>query len=300
MKRLLALLFIVLGLTTTILGQSDLVYLEHDGIARSYRLYIPASAPTENIALVIALHGGGGDGIGMLRLTKFNDVADDNGFIVVYPDGIDGSWNDGRIPDNRRLRERLDNDDVGFISLLIDTLISQYPINPEKVFVTGISNGGAMSHRLACDLSDKISAIAVVTGNIPTTLDCQPTEPVSILIINGTDDPLVLWDGTDNNRGDLRGTMESLTVWRDFLTCDETPIIENLPDVDPNDQTTIYIETYTNCGDDQQLVLYAIEGGGHTWASGAQYLPVAIIGRVSYDIVASEVIWNFFNSVSGG
>lgn len=297
MKRILAILWILLGIFTVTLAQTDLYYLEVDGVERSYHLYVPNTIPAENIPLVIVLHGGGGNGNGMIRLTDFNDVADEHGFIAVYPDGIDRSWNDGRIPDTRRLQGRLDNDDVGFISALIDTLASQYAIDLNRVFATGISNGGAMSHRLGCELGDKIRAIAVVSGNMATTLDCQPTNPISVLIINGTDDPLVLWEGTDNNRGDLLGTMESLAVWRDFLTCDVTPIIENLPDVDPNDQTTVSTETYINCADGQQLILYTITGGGHTWASGTQYLPVRVIGRVSYDINASRVIWNFFSGL---
>lgn len=297
MKRFLMLMLIMLGINISVWGQSDLFYLEHDDNERSYRLYVPDSIPSEDIALVIALHGGGGNSQGMRQLTRFNDVADEYGFIVVYPDGVDGSWNDGRIPNTRRLQARLSNDDVGFIALLIDTLISQYPINPEKVFATGISNGGAMSHRLGCDLSDKIRGIAVVTGNMPTTLDCQPTQPLSVLIINGTDDPLVLWEGTTSNRGDLLGTRASLEFWRTFLMCDSTPILATLPDIAPDDQTTVSTETYPNCTDEQRLMLYIVDGGGHTWASGSQYLPVSVIGRVSYDINASEEIWNFFASI---
>jgi len=270
------------------------------GLQRSYTVHIGSSydkaTPT---LLLIVLHGGGGTGQGMVKLTGFNAIADRESFIVVYPDGFEKHWNDGRGVQWEAQTENVD--DVGFISALIDHLSDELNIDASRIYVTGISNGGMMSHRLGCELSQKIAAIAPVASNIPVNMASiwAPSRPVPVLIINGTDDPLERWDGGEirlgrNTFGVVLSVADTVKFWVDKDQCSASPTITQLPDKDPSDGTTVRKEVYGGCQDGAEVVLYAIEGGGHTWPGGLQYLPAVIIGKTSRDFDASEVIWQFF------
>jgi polyhydroxybutyrate depolymerase len=271
------------------------------GLQRTYNVHISSSydkaIPTP---LVIALHGGGGTGQGMNKLTNFNAIADRENFIIVYPDGFENHWNDGRGV--QQYRAQIQNvDDVGFISALIDHLSEELNIDTKRVYVTGISNGAMMSHRLGCELSQKIAAIAPVAGNIPVNMASiwAPSRPVPVLIINGTDDPLVPWAGGDVHLGpaelgQVLSVADTVKFWVTNDKCPSLPLVTQLPDKDPSDGTRVRTEIYGGCENGAEVVLYAVEGGGHTWPGGLQYLPESIIGRTSRDFDASEIIWQFF------
>lgn len=271
------------------------------GLQRTYTVHISSSNDkTRPTPLLIVLHGGGGTGQNMNKLTHFNAIADSENFIVVYPDGFDKHWNDGRGV--QRYRAQVQNvDDVGFISALIDRLSGELNIDAKKVYVTGISNGAMMSHRLGCELSQKIAAIAPVAGNIPVNMApvWSPSRPVSVLIINGTDDPLVPWAGGEVHFGSLElgqvlSVEDTVRFWLTRDNCASSPSVAQLPDKDPSDGTTVKTETYEGCQGGTEVILYAVEGGGHTWPGGPQYSPRLVIGRTSRDFNASEVIWQFF------
>lgn len=240
----------------------------------------------------------------MVRLTGFNTVADADNFIVVYPDGIEGHWNDGR--GMQLYRAQTENiDDVGFISALIDALSKELNIDSKMIYVTGISNGGMMSHRLGCELSQQIAAIAPVASNIPVDMVSiwAPSRPVSVLIVNGTEDPLERWNGGDVyfrgvSYGKVLSVAETVKFWVAKDQCPAPPLNTQLPDRDPSDGTTVRKEVYGGCKDGTEVLLYAIEGGGHTWPGGIQYLPVSVIGRTSREFNASELIWQFFKEHS--
>jgi len=279
----------------------------HNSIKRTYIVYIPSVHDNSaEVPLVIALHGRGTTGLSMIILTQrgFNKLADRDGSIIVYPDGIELNWNDGRTDEEANDRAHKENiDDVGFISALIDTMIGHYNINPEKVYVTGISNGAIMSYRLACELSHKITAIAPVDGNIPVMLfpQCSPSRSVSVLAVNNTDDPLVPFEGGEIvgkfrgvKLGKVLSTDESIRFWINHNRCSATPVVTEEPDRDPKDGTRVTREEYINNFDGTEVILYIISGGGHTWPGGIQYLPARIIGRTSRDFEATEVIWSFF------
>jgi len=270
------------------------------GLERTYTIHIGSSydkaRPTP---LLIVLHGGGGTGQGMVKLTGFNAVADREDFIVVYPDGFEKHWNDGRGVQWQAQTENVD--DVGFISALIDHLSDELSIDAKRIYVTGISNGGMMSHRLGCELSQKIAAIAPVASNIPVNMASvwAPSRPVPVLIINGTDDPLERWDGGEirlgrNTFGIVLSVADTVKFWVGKDQCSPSPTIRQLPDKDPSDGTMVRKEVYGGCQDGAEVVLYAVEGGGHTWPGGLQYLTPVIIGKTSRDFNASEVIWQFF------
>lgn len=273
-----------------------------DGLERTYLLHIPPSYDrTKSRPLVIVLHGGGGTGRRMERLTLggFNRLADEECFIVVYPDGIERHWNDGRKEVSYRAhKEKID--DVGFILALIDHLERKLKIDRNRVYVTGISNGAMMSHRLALELSDKIAAIAPVAGTLPEALSkVKPSNSVPVLIISNTEDPCVPWEGGIAHFrrlkvGRVLSTSDTVKFWVSHNHCSSSPIITWEPDEDPQDGTRVRREVYGEGMNGTEVILYAIEGGGHTWPGGYQYLPERIIGKTSKDINANEVIWNFF------
>jgi polyhydroxybutyrate depolymerase len=275
------------------------------GLERTYRIHIPPSYDkAKPLPLLIALHGGGGTGKAMEKLTLggFNKISDREGFIVVYPDGIEKHWNDGRENVSYRAhREKVD--DVGFISALIDDLAEKRNIDRNRVYVTGISNGAMMSFRLACELSQKITAIAPVAGAMPENLPsrCSPSRRIPVLMISNTDDRLVPWEGGDIRFGRKKfgrtlSVRETVKYWVHHNQCLAAPVISMEPDRDPKDGTRVRQEAYGPCGEGAWVVLYAIEAGGHTWPGGHQYLPEWLIGKTSRDIDANEVIWNFFRN----
>ncbi len=291
----------------TVAGSDQRASFIHNDLERTYHIHIPLIfEKSKQIPLVIALHGRGGNGESMILVTRkgFDKLADEDGFIVVYPDGVELNWNDGRIDEESNDRAHRENiDDVGFISALIDTMINDYNIDPKRVYITGISNGAIMSYRLACELSQKITAIAPVDGNIPSMLlgECSPMKPVSLLAINNLNDPLVPYDGGEIyghfhklKLGKVLSVNESVGFWVKRNRCSSVPIITEEPDRDPRDGTRVTREEFTNGIDATEVILYTVDGGGHTWPGGFQYLPAWIIGRTSRDIDANIVIWSFF------
>jgi polyhydroxybutyrate depolymerase len=277
--------------------------LEQGGRQRTYQLHLPpAFDRARTWPLVLAFHGGGGRGAGFDRQTTastFNRAADRLGFVVAYPEGVNKGWNDGRTAAG--VLARTDVDDLGFVAALIDRLVRDERVDPARVFATGISNGGIFSYRLACDLSDKVAAIAPVAANMaaPAT-GCHPRKAVAVLAMNGTRDPLVPFDGGPvasmllRSRGDVLSTAASARFWVEQDRCAPRPEAAALPDLDPTDGTTVRRESYGGCSGGAEVVVYAIDGGGHTWPGGSQYLSARIIGPVSRDIDASSLILEFF------
>ena len=307
-KRLTCLALLLLLLVSVLPGCSRTPGTDNDysasivkgSLERTYTVHVSSSYdPGKPTPVVIVLHGGGGTGKGMVRLTEFNALADAENFIVVYPDGFEKHWNDGR---GVQWQSHVENtDDVGFISALIDHLSDELNIDSSRVYVTGISNGGMMSHRLGCELSQKIAAIAPVASNIPVNQASvwSPSRPMPALIINGTEDPLERWEGGEirlgkNTYGVVLSVADTVEFWVEKNGCSPTPIITQLPDLDSADGTTVRTEAYGGCQDGAEVVLYAIEGGGHTWPGGFQYLPKSVIGRTCREFDASRVIWQFF------
>lgn len=279
----------------------------YDNLKRTFKIFLPSNYERySRLPLVIALHGRGGTSESMILLTRkgFNKLAEKDGFIVVYPDGIELNWNDGRIDEESNDRAHRENiDDVGFISALIDSMITRYRVDPKRVYVTGISNGAIMAYRLACELTYKIAAIAPVDGNIPLLFfpECSPSRYISVLAINNTNDPLVPYEGGDIygsirriNLGKVLSVNESIMFWVKWNKCSVYPVIIDEPDKDPKDKTRVKSMHYLDGLEGTEVILYSVEGGGHTWPGGFQYLPVWIIGKTSRDIDANEIIWSFF------
>ena len=277
----------------------------YDGYNRTYRIHIPIDIEQVDFpSIVFVLHGGGGTGENTersLTLGGFNNLSDKHKFIVVYPDGIDKHWNDGRIVNDSAHQQNID--DVGFLSKIIEDLIEEFNADPNRVFFTGISNGAMMSYRLAFDIPKKIAAIAPVAGAIPT--DILPENisgiPLSVLIISGTHDPLVPWEGgiigtPRHPRGTCISVPNSVMFWVKRNNCNTTAKSKWLPNNRLLDFCRVHCDTYEDGDNNTEVVLYKIIRGGHTWPGGYQYFPKFLIGRTCRDIDANEEIWEFFNS----
>jgi len=271
------------------------------GLQRSYIVHLPISYnSSRQWPLVIVLHGGGSEAWTMNLLTDFNALSDIEGFVIVYPEGYENGWNDGRgAPGIKSQAESID--DVAFVSSLIDNLILDLNVDKKMVYATGISNGGIMSNRLGCELSDKIAAIASVAGNIPqeTVSKLSPSRAVSVLIISGTEDPVVPFNGGDVSPMSLKlgkviSVADMVKFWISKDGCPVTPKMEQLPHLNTNDSTSTVIESYRGCWNGAEVALYKVIGGGHTWPGGLQYMPEKVVGRTSRDFSATKDIWQFF------
>jgi len=288
-------------------GQNLTESFVHEGAMRTYHIYLPPGFSKKKPApMVLALHGGGGQGRNFVRGTSDGtliNAADKRGVVLVFPEGIDRRWNDGRRGNFGSAKRY---NDVGFLSAMIDRMVQRYGIDKRRVYTTGISNGGFMSVRLAMDLSHKIAAVAPVTAQLSVAIkDKRPKHPISIMIVNGTKDPLVPYDGGHirlfkfgRSRGEILSTRVTIDFFRGHNGCGDKPEKSKIRDWDPNDGTTVEIESYKCSKDDTEVVLVKIIGGGHTWPGGKQYLSARFVGVVSRDINASEMILDFFLSHS--
>lgn len=268
-----------------------------DGLTRMFLLHLPAGGVTPRMPLVLAFHGAGGNGAGMRNLTGFDARADRLGVIVAYPDGMRRRWNDGR----RTIPAPVD--DVAFVAQLIDTLAGRYGVDPARVYATGISNGGLLAERLACDLAPRIAAIAPVAANMPADIvpACTPARPVSVLQINGTADPLVPYRGGAIARplglgpgGTVLSTPDSVAFWVRRDACPGRPEPTAVPSRAVPDGTRVTRLVYSGCAAGTEVALYTVDGGGHTWPNGRQFLPAARVGPVSRQLDASSTILDFF------
>jgi len=271
--------------------------LDYGGYTRTLRVYVPhqRGGPWP---LLVVLHGGGGGGGGMEGLTRsgFDRIADRDGLVVVYPDGIGHGWNDGRT-DLKSEAVKRGVDDLGYLRALPGLLAQRFPIDPARVYATGISNGGLMSYRLACDAADVYAAVAPVAANLSVELApaCRPPRPVPVLIIDGTDDPIMPWDGGAvrvlwMTRGDVLSAPATFARWRALDGCGPARADAEV-DAVPDDQTSFIVHRASCAG--SEVTLYEVRGGGHTWPQGVPYLGPRIVGRVSAEFDANQVVWDF-------
>ncbi|PWU03093.1 MAG: hypothetical protein C5B52_04085 [Bacteroidetes bacterium] len=270
-----------------------------NGAKRIYIVHLPENySQSVNYPLVLIFHGGGGNAAQMQNFMKMDPIADREGFITVYPQGLNKHWNDGRELDQKVSS----NDDLQFVEQLLDTVSSHYSIDKKRIFSTGISNGGFMSIFLSYKLSDKLLAVAPVCASIPEKIygEFYPKQPISVLIINGTKDPLVPFEGgiVGNSLTGGRGNCTSTdnTIKR-YIGVDGTatnPKSVSYPDNAPFDGCTATRYEYNNGKNNTRVVLIKITNGGHTLPGGSQYLPKFLVGKVCNDFKGNEEIWKFF------
>ena len=261
----------------------------HDGIQRNYIVYIPEIYDGSSaVPLVLNFHGYGSNATQQMFYGDFRDIADTEGFLLVHPEGTlsNGNqfWNVG-FPGTTSSTI----DDVGFTEALIDELANSYAIDLDRVYATGMSNGGFMSFLLACQLSEKIAAVASVTGSMtPDTFnDCNAQHPTPVLQIHGTNDSVVPYDG--NSIWTLP-IVDVVSYWVNHNNCDTTPTTTTFPDLDLSDGSTVEHSVYEDGDLGSTTEHMKVIGGGHTW-------PGSIINTpgTNQDIDASMEIWSFFS-----
>lgn len=270
------------------------------GSSRSYLLHTPpalGAVPGQRFPLVLAFHGGGGTAEQLDRLTGLRAFAEREQFFLAFPQGVNNNWNDGRPGINDAV------DDVGFVRVLLDELTAAYPIDPARVYATGLSNGGHFCQRLAFDLGDRIAAIAPVAAALSTALAARaPPPPTPILMIVGDADPISPYSGGLIRvwglieRGAVLSAAAAMEFWIDANAARRDGPQYYYDDADPRDGTRVRRAEYPADADrgGRPVVVLTVEGGGHAWPGGEQYLPVALIGHTSRDISASAEIWAFF------
>lgn len=294
--------FVALSLLSPCVDTKDRT-IERGGRQRTYRLHVPRVYSKGNpVPLVIVLHGLGANGKITEALTGFTPLADKHGFAVVYPDGLMSMWRfweaGGPIAKSKVARAKPARaDDVGFIEDLIERLVSDGTVDRQRVYVTGISNGAYMTHRLACDLGDKIAAIAPVAGTMakPMALSLKPSRVIPVAYFHGTEDKLVGVGGTDflSKQAFSLSADEMAAWWAKHNDCIATPVVERLADKSA-DGTTVLRKSFAAGKGGAPVVYYEIQGGGHTWPGG-HFQPEGLLGKTTADINASEVIWEFFS-----
>jgi len=264
--------------------------VEVNGVLRSYLLHLPPSAGSgATMPLLLVFHGGGGTASNIAEHTGLTPAATSRGYAVVYPDGVNGFWSDGRAA-------RAGADDVGFVRLLLDSLRRELPVDARRIFATGISNGAGMSFRLACDLPGTFAAIAPVAGALPAELEsrCARAAPVSLLMFNGTADRLMPYDGGSLTlrRGRVLPAATTARLFARVNGCAPAHTVTLEPDT-VTDGTRVSRLAHGGCRDGRDIVLYRIEGGGHTWPGGPAV--GRSVGRVSRELDASRTMLDFFD-----
>ena len=261
---------------------------EFEGATRMHKVYLPANF-SDNSPLVLNLHGYTSNAFQQVFYTNMNAVAEENDFVVVFPDGTTDQygitfWN------SEILGESVN--DLGYLEALIDSMILNYNIDPNRVYMCGMSNGGFMSYYSACELSDRIAAIASVTGTMNNAIldNCNPERAVPVLEIHGTADGTVPYNGASST-GSFQTMMpieEVVDFWVNHNNCTLESELE-LEDISTSDMSTVTHFKYTGGDNGSSVEHYRINEGGHTWPGSIIPLP-----STNHDIIASEVIWDFF------
>lgn len=256
-----------------------------DGLDRSYILHKPKNFD-KNSPLVFMLHGFGSSSMNIMSYSQMNLIADQNGFMVCYPQG--SRLETGQSHWNANLDMSSVND-IGFLSSLAKLIQKNYDVNPENTFVSGMSNGGFMSYTLACEKPDVFRAIASITGTMSGRdwKNCKPSFNIPIMQISGTEDKTVPWDGTMSTAYGWGGAPHIVKVvdfWAEKNGCNVDEKI-NFPDLDRSDKSTVSLVKKKGSPKNNQVWFYTVNGGGHDW-------PGSWGNR---DVSATEEIWKFFN-----
>ncbi|NOT42853.1 MAG: hypothetical protein HOP13_20425 [Alphaproteobacteria bacterium] len=270
-----------------------------DGSARTYTLIAPDKA-SEPLPLLIVYHGGGQTAERARRYTRFDEWAGRENYAVVYPQGKNNQWNDGRVSDD--ISDRNAND-IEFTREIVEQLVAEGVADRGRVFLTGASNGGMMAMRAACEMGNAIAGIAPVVANLPVDWECR-AKAMPVLFIHGTDDEFMPYEGgevakgkTRRNLGTVRSADETISVFQRMNGCSGVKEMKTLDEVG-RDKTAAVITDY-DCKS-APLRQIEIQGGGHTWP-GARTGVLAdwLLGNTSEEVNATAEIWNFFRALPG-
>ncbi|MDZ4725444.1 MAG: prolyl oligopeptidase family serine peptidase [Leptospira sp.] len=267
------------------------------GTKRSYLLYNPKAKgdSPQKKALLFLLHGRFGTGQQIMEQSNMNSIADREGFVVVYPNGYDRSWADGR---GKTPADKQDIDDVLFIKSIFEDVTKDSLIDKNRIFVAGHSNGGFMTQKLLLSLSTIFKAGVSIAAQLSANVVKQYSfaNPVSVSFISGTDDPLVpYYGGYVKDGGEILSVEDSVERWRIWNQCSNFYTRES-QDNKP-DKTSIERITYLDCKQQTKVMLVNVIGGGHSYPGKDQKIPLVKMGNPTEEIDASEEIWNFFKDI---
>ncbi|NMG22985.1 hypothetical protein DP116_27585 [Brasilonema bromeliae SPC951] len=276
--------------------------LTDQGYARTYDIYTPKSySPSRPMPLVLVFHGDEGSGRSISNVSQFNTLAEQKGFLVAYPDGIDQRW-------SLRKTSKRNIDDVSFVKNFINHLEQVRNIDSRRIYATGFSRGGILTQALTCQLSDRIAAFASVAGSLPRRLKqtCQPQMPVSMLMINGTNDQSVHYQGDEKTqKGALVSIPEAVNFWRDHNQC-PAYTAKNVAFVAGNqsdapagsrarrDRSKVKTYSYSGCSGGSEVVQLAVVDGGHLWYGGTSSDKDVNEFNKDLGLDSTQTIWNFF------
>jgi polyhydroxybutyrate depolymerase len=283
-------------------GQTNITdSIEHQNYQRKFMLHFPPNFnTTTQRALVLNLHGGSGNMVNAQGFSMLNPVSDQNNFIVAWPQGYGiappgFSWADGR----NTSADQAGIDDIGFIDKLIDTLITRYNVDTNRIYICGFSNGGFMVQRLACQLPDRFAALASLGSSMDTVLyqNCNPSKPIPMAFFNGTADPAMPYGGGPMQNPQVIPVVpvdSTVQFWVAHNNCQTASPVFNFPDTFTTDNSTAELYSFTNCDCNADVKLYKLINGGHTWPGVYVASQASVLGNTNRDINASVELWNFF------
>ena len=297
-----------------------------EGTDRSYVVHLPKGYDEkQHYPVVVLLHGANQQADDMERLTRFNELADKDSVIAVYPSAVHGRWNFGVLEPLTREREYrrgpyrrrgypgggyprggppprepgernrpVHADDVDFFNRMLDKLSTKFAVDSSRVYFAGLSDGGFMTAKVGCNLSDRVAAIATVGAAMPKTMICVPSRPLPVVMINGTDDPVVKYSGGVGKHGKVHtiSVEDTAKNWAKLNHCADKPAQSKLKAHTKGGMNT-NVDTFEGCQQNAQVTLYSVKGAGNTWPGGQQYEVEKTIGKTSSDLDANQVIWSF-------
>jgi polyhydroxybutyrate depolymerase len=268
--------------------RADVVEVSHGGRTRTALVYVPSSYDGKKpVPLVLSFHGRHGQGKDQASLTEFHRLGERQNFIVVYPDGVGKSWNARHGTGEAEARGI---DDVGYVDALLKMMLERYQVDQNRIYASGMSNGGFFAHRLGCERSNRFAAIATVAGEMAPALEkvCRPERPVPVLIFHGTRDRIVPYGGgKTEGGGSLLSADRTAEVWS-RLNGASGPPRETFRKGD------VVCRSYED--GKAPVTLCSVGGAGHTWPGGDQYAPRLLVGSTNRDVNATEMIWDFFEA----
>ena len=276
-------------------GDAVLHNISVGGVSRTYLLFVPAGQNGKALPAFIMMHGSGSTAAQQENYSNFDAFAQAHGLVVMYPNGIDKHWNDGRVIGHESMA-----DDIGFMKAMLAEVMAQGLIDPKRVYATGISNGGFMAQHMACVMPEALAGIGVIAATQPVDAACPSPRPMPVIFFQGTADKFVPFNGGPiapqfGNRGTAMSNAQAVEVWQKRNGCGAA-IRTKFPGTDPMPVT---VETYS-CPPGRGLEDVIVQGGGHTWPGAHQgVLANMILGPVTDSINANDMMWTFFQKQTG-
>lgn len=284
-----------LAKNTTISKQGNYRFkVDFNNSEREYVLYVPKNFKADqSYPVIINFHGGGANANAQAKFSKMNQTADKYGFLVVYPEGTPSlllpnlkTWNSGNCCGRA---QRIKVDDVAFTNAVIEDLKTRLSVDTKRIYATGMSNGAMMAHKVGCELSEKIAAIAPVGGTLNID-SCNPVRPMSVIHFHGKNDTFCPYNGgvgeKSVSRAEFKSVTDTIDSWKKTNFCPDRPR-------DIFQTKTVKCLTYAPCKDNAEVKLCTILNGGHTWPGGNTRIPQKL-GTINKDINANELMWKFF------